>query len=111
MSPGGRVPSSSRSLPVLPPLSIMETTALMWMPGSFLNPESRANWPLPPPMVTMWIGFRDAFDCFLAVIFFISVPQTQRPGNDKLQAPNYKKDPKMTNGFKNVEHRTSNVQC
>jgi len=40
MSPGGRMPNSSRSRPVLPPLSTIDTTAVMSMSGMSRNPTA-----------------------------------------------------------------------
>src|SRR5438132_10918484 len=52
MSPGGRMPSSRRSRPELPPSSNTVTTAVRLLVNSF-NPRSSVERPVPPPMTTM----------------------------------------------------------
>jgi hypothetical protein len=54
-SPGGNIPSSSRNLPVLPPLSTMETIEFVSISFKSLKPDRSAYWPLPPPMVVIFI--------------------------------------------------------
>jgi len=54
-SPGGKIPSSSRNLPVLPPLSTMETIASIVISLKSLNPDRSAYWPLPPPIVVIFV--------------------------------------------------------
>src|SRR3989338_5604334 len=58
-SPGGSTPSSSRSLPVEPPSSTIETIAVR-LTGYFLRPERTVKLPVPPPMMTMFL-------CFVAI--------------------------------------------
>lgn len=65
-SPGGKIPSSSLNLPVLPPLSIIETIADMVMPCISRNPDRSANCPLPPPMVTTLK--RASVDCLICTV-------------------------------------------
>src|SRR3989338_6958053 len=50
-SPGGRTPSSSRRMPVEPPLSDIATTAESSR-GYFLRPESTVKVPVQPPTTT-----------------------------------------------------------
>src|SRR3989449_11662165 len=52
MSPGGRMPSSRRSRPELPPSSNTVTTAVRLLVNSF-SPRSSVESPVPPPMTTM----------------------------------------------------------
>src|SRR5205809_1244153 len=52
MSPGGRMPSSRRSRPELPPSSNTVTTAVRLLVNSF-SPRSSVERPVPPPMTTM----------------------------------------------------------
>ena len=54
-SPGGKMPNSSRSLPVLPPLSVIETIAVIFNPRMSRSADSNTNWPLPPPNVTTFV--------------------------------------------------------
>jgi hypothetical protein len=54
-SPGGNIPSSSLNLPVLPPLSTMETIEFISISFKSLKPDRSAYWPLPPPMVVIFI--------------------------------------------------------
>ena len=50
------MPNSSRSRPVLPPLSTIDTTAVMSISSKSRRPESSANCPLPPPRVRSLMG-------------------------------------------------------
>ena len=52
-SPGGRMPSSRRSRPELPPSSATVTTAVR-LPEYSFSPRSSVDSPVPPPMATIF---------------------------------------------------------
>src|SRR5665811_1879040 len=62
-SPGGRTPNSSRNLPDEPPSSVTVTTAVV-CDVLFLNPRSRVESPVPPPMATTRRSRAPAEDMF-----------------------------------------------
>src|SRR6266545_7730839 len=80
MSPGGRICSSSRKRPELPPSSETVTIAdsdsshnspLSCLDTYCLSPANRVDRPVPPPMAT-------SFKPYLEVVSFISESQSMR---------------------------------
>src|SRR3989338_11167410 len=67
-SPGGRTPNSSRRIPVLPPSSAMETTALR-SKLYFFKPRKTTKLPVPPPITTtFFIKWEESQNLFLKVV-------------------------------------------
>src|SRR3989344_3140627 len=89
ISPGGNVPNSSLILPVEPPSSAIETTAVR-STGYVFSPWSTLNVPVPPPIVTM-CGFFDIvpLPLFVATRFIKVIASARCPGEKKWDSPHH----------------------